>query len=253
MSGNDPDTNKVQDPWVGSALIEYDQPYPSDDPTKNKYPNHCLALCMNVFCSNKPNGGSTYSLAFPLQQIKFDIVKYYNNKNVEDPEQAPAIRTIDLYPNQESAKCGSYRCPGGPESGNTCNSALYYSDKDSGGYCKSFATGQSASGCSCNANKVCNFAVFNNDGTPSNGNASIPFCAAWDGSYEISGEFGKTNGDFAFRATVATDVPGDQIITDKIAFNSSIAYPGMNQIPIQVDPNPDTGRCNEHPHGTQYT
>ncbi|MGN1058647.1 MAG: hypothetical protein ACI4Q7_04780, partial [Candidatus Avelusimicrobium sp.] len=67
------------------------------------------------------------------------------------------------------------------------------------------------------------------------GNAKIRFCAAWDGSYPIAGEFGKTNGQFAFRATVATDVPGDNIITDKIQFNSTIVYPGMNQIPIQVD------------------
>lgn len=75
--------------------------------------------------------------------------------------------------------------------------------------------------------------VFNNDGVETG--EPIPFCAAWDGSYEIAGEFGKSNGQFAFRATVATDVPGDNIITDKIEFNSTIAYPGMNQIPMQVD------------------
>ncbi|MGN0016618.1 MAG: hypothetical protein ACI37O_04695, partial [Candidatus Avelusimicrobium sp.] len=75
--------------------------------------------------------------------------------------------------------------------------------------------------------------VFDDNGTESG--QSIPFCAAWDGSYEIAGEFGKSNGQFAFRATVATDVPGDNIITDKIEFNSTIAYPGMNQIPMQVD------------------
>ncbi|MBO5011511.1 MAG: hypothetical protein J6C49_03550, partial [Elusimicrobiaceae bacterium] len=78
-----------------------------------------------------------------------------------------------------------------------------------------------------------NCAVSNGDGQESG--LSIPFCAAWDGSYEIAGEFGKSNGQFAFRATVATDSPGDNIITDKIEFNSTIAYPGMNQIPMQVD------------------
>ncbi|MGN1058646.1 MAG: hypothetical protein ACI4Q7_04775, partial [Candidatus Avelusimicrobium sp.] len=82
-TGNNTPTN---DPWVSSALIEYDQPYPSATASTNKYPNHCLALCMDVYCSNKPLGGSTYSISFPLQQIKFDIVKYYNNKNVENPE-----------------------------------------------------------------------------------------------------------------------------------------------------------------------
>ena len=36
------------DPWVSSALIEYDQPYPNTTVNNNKYPNHCLALCMQV-------------------------------------------------------------------------------------------------------------------------------------------------------------------------------------------------------------
>jgi len=95
-----------EDPWVSSALIEYDQPYPgvgadpSDptDPNANKYPNHCLALCMDVYCKNAPVGQTTYSIAFPLQNITFDIVKYYNNKNLKNADDAPAIRSIDIYP-----------------------------------------------------------------------------------------------------------------------------------------------------------
>ena len=31
------------DPWVSSALIEYDQPYPSAT-ASNSYPNHCLEI-----------------------------------------------------------------------------------------------------------------------------------------------------------------------------------------------------------------
>ena len=45
-TGNKTPTN---DPWVSSALIEYDQPYPSATASDNKYPNHCLALCMDVY------------------------------------------------------------------------------------------------------------------------------------------------------------------------------------------------------------
>lgn len=243
------------DPWVSSAMIEYDQPFPtSETPGTNEYPNHCLALCMNVYCNNKPIGGSTYSIAFPLQNIKFDVVKYYNNKNVENPEETPAIRTIDLYPNQESSKCGSYRCPGNAQCGATCNTATsYVNDSDlssctftyasdgslstascPNAVCYSLADNSAASNCRCEDGS-CSFMVWGENGTPSLGNAAIPFCAAWDGSYEINGEFGKTNGDFAFRATVKTDTPGDNVIVDKITFDSTIAYPGMNQIPIQVD------------------
>lgn len=227
-----------QDPWVSSALIEYDQPYPA--PTKeNKYPNHCLALCMQIVCTNRPMAQATYSIAFPLQNITFDIVKYYNGKNIKDAEGTPAIRSIDLYPDtaDKSAKCGSYRCPGGPNDGYTCT-APTYELRD--GICYKIGGGSvAASYCTIGdkdancPNKNCQFIIFNNDGQASD--KEIPFCAAWDGSYDIAGEFGKSNGDFAFRATVATDFPGDNVAVDKIEFNSTIAYPGENQIPIQVD------------------
>lgn len=230
------------DPWVSSALIEYDQPYPNTTVNDNKYPNHCLALCMQVVCTNRPMAQATYSIAFPLQNLSFDIVKYYNGKNIKDAEGTPAIRSIDLYPdiNNNTAKCGSYRCPGGPNDGYTCTAPLY---EKRGNKCYNLGTTTEASGqCSdtlsadtsgnC-ANKNCNYIIFNNDGQPSG--SEIPFCAAWDGSYDIAGEFGKSNGDFAFRATVATDFPGDNVAVNKIEFNSTIAYPGENQIPIQVD------------------
>ena len=246
----DGNANKT-DPWVSSALIEYDQPYSSATPASNDYPNHCLSLCMQVVCTNKPMSQSTYSISFPLQQIKFDIVKYYNGKNIENPDETPAIRTIDLYPDTESddARCGSYHCPGDANSGYTCPAPqyeLHFDDQSNTWQCYQFGstttapnecgyvngTYNTANNTTC-PNKNCDWVVFNNDGTPSN--QPITFCAAWDGSYEIGGEFGKSNGDYAFRATVATDFPGDNIITDKIEFNSTIAYPGMNQIPIQVD------------------
>lgn len=227
-----------QDPWVSSALIEYDQPYPSAT-ASNSYPNHCLALCMQVVCTNRPMVQATYSIAFPLQNITFDIVKYYNGKNIKDAEGTPAIRSIDLYPNtaDKSAKCGSYRCPGGPNDGYTCTAPKYElrdglcyevgGNLVSSSYC---TIGDKDANC---PNKNCQFIIFNNDGAASD--KEITFCAAWDGSYDIAGEFGKSNGDFAFRATVATDFPGDNVAVDKIEFNSTIAYPGENQIPIQVD------------------
>ncbi len=106
------------DPWVSSALIEYDQPYPSDVPNANKYPNHCLGLCMDVYCNNLPMGQATYSISFPLQQVRFEIIKYYNNTNVYNPEAATPVHTIDLFPGagQDGAAdlstymCGSYEC-----------------------------------------------------------------------------------------------------------------------------------------------
>ncbi len=68
------------------------------------------------------------------------------------------------------------------------------------------------------------------------GLTSLHFCTPWDGSYEIDGEFGKSNGQFGFRTTIKTNYPGDGVsVTGDINIEHMIAYPGDTQIPIQVD------------------
>lgn len=68
------------------------------------------------------------------------------------------------------------------------------------------------------------------------GITNISFCTAWDGSYEIDGEFGKSNGQFGFRANVKTKWPGDGISSGgDVEVDHTMAYPGENQIPIQID------------------
>lgn len=398
----DPNPNGNQngeDPWVSSALIEYDQPYSNtnggDDGDKgNIYPNHCLALCMDVYCNNAPVGQTTYSIAFPLQNITFDIVKYYNNKNLKNADDAPPVRSIDIFPMANpNAKptdymCGSYHCS---NAGKVCDRSMWESVATGFGaqYCQngdlgeclgahwmcdlSGSRGRTAINCtmtaattlSCTDNytSVCSYSrmdgakmvytctgykyntggdvttqeieygssvssttvyvnaggvcwpstssqaeecfykdgdeykpatgcnigstcssgstggknglcfkytpisasdgkvkvdacsqagasattyngccieaghsdciIFDNNGAESN--KPLTFCTAWDGSYEIAGEFGKTNGNYGYRATVSTHVPGDGVSVDNIEFESTIVYPGMNQIPIQVD------------------
>lgn len=247
------------DPWENSALIEYDQPYPAPD-KENTYPNHCLGLCMEVYCSNKPLAMSTYSIAFPLQTIKFDIVKYYGGKNISSSNDTPPIRTLTMYPgtgatgsdNIKAYTCGSYHCYNA-QKGTTCPSAVIYCDSEGAPKCTVNGVadqtmnwtdpcqddGKTAGGVNCCTNKyggtegATNCVIFDNNGTKYG--EAMPFCAGWDGSYEISGEFGKTNGQYGFRATVQSDVPGDNITVDKINIDSTIPYPGENQIPIQVD------------------
>ncbi len=251
------------DPWENSALIEYDQPYPNPN-VANNYPNHCLGLCMTVYCSNRPLAMSTYSIAFPLQTIKFDIVKYYNGKNIANAGDTPPIRTLTMYPGAgqdgtvkpEDYICGSYHCYDA-QNGTTCPSANLYCSRVNGVMkCKpegatgdptldyitancsdeGVVTGTQTPCCTSKyggVNGATNCVIFDNNGREYGDPMS--FCAGWDGSYEISGEFGKTNGQYGFRATVQSDVPGDNITVDKITIDSSIPYPGENQIPIQVD------------------
>lgn len=67
------------------------------------------------------------------------------------------------------------------------------------------------------------------------GKTVMNFCAAWDGMYEIDGEFGETNGDFGYRTTISSNWPGDGITTPEIELSHTIVYPGKDQIPIQID------------------
>jgi len=59
------------------------------------------------------------------------------------------------------------------------------------------------------------------------------YCAAWDGMYNLNGMFGKTNGQYGFRATVKTNQVSQT--AGNISIQQTAAYPGQNQIPIQVD------------------
>ena len=252
--------SNVNDPYVYSALIEYDQPYPSAAPAANKYPNHCLSLCMSAQCTNFPTGGSTYSIAFPIQRLTFDVVKYYNGKNIANAEETPAVRTIYLYPDTNSAdnKCAAYSCIMATY-GNPCAGARYECDGGKGASCTGNVTKNTDQAYVCSTGKfsaTCRD-LSDEGSTFSQGEYAcgtlgqncvmkdpigkgshrdpINFCAAWDGSYEIAGEMAKTNGNFAFRATAETNFPGDQVTVDTIEFTSVATYPGMNQIPMQVD------------------
>ncbi|OGS12747.1 MAG: hypothetical protein A2234_03575 [Elusimicrobia bacterium RIFOXYA2_FULL_58_8] len=59
------------------------------------------------------------------------------------------------------------------------------------------------------------------------------FCASWDGYYNLNGFFGKTNGIYGYRAKVTTR----QTTRDgtSIDIEQTAAFPGQNQIPIQVN------------------
>lgn len=59
------------------------------------------------------------------------------------------------------------------------------------------------------------------------------FCSSWDGSYNLNGAFGKTTGQFGFRARVRTNQVS--ATAGNISIEQTSAYPGQNQIPIQVN------------------
>lgn len=309
--------HQTSDPWDTSALIEYDQPYPSTtDP--NKYPNHCLSLCFDVYCTNKPNGATTYSISFPLQTIQFEIAKYNNSKDIGSSETNPAVRTImeSIIDNQivdttvpaasqtnnlSDYMCAAYRCLGSTSDFNTTTScpnpqyecvnseAVSYDDiyqpqghgqncKDYymyccrslnvagqkyyfGAVCKKYNKDVESGTCTGAQEEADTVKADNHNtcATKSNGNNKfeykgaetpcivrsvgtgkgyndpIRFCTSWDGSYEILGEFGKTNGQFGFRANVKTNYPGDNIAVEEINIDDTFIYPSDNQYPIQVD------------------
>ncbi len=379
-----PASNRNQnDPWVSSGLIEYDQPYPAPT-TENNYPNHCLGLCASFACSNLPVGQTTYSVAFPLQRITFDVFKYYNGKNPKNPDEVPSIRSIDVYPAQDVSKpeqytCGSYHCSNAGQddnknsqvaeclgahwicngtssglksaktvkcmvavvegeglgwscidqnssdgisysnyvscrigsdgktvtcdaratacpTGSTCTQTCQLSEENGGAcissgtygitnlyipassaqsYCwpstmtfkkaclpndagvptipgtqtcnefkplTSFSACKNAGSSATDYPGCCTYAGHSDcvvfDGNGAETNEQLSFCTGWDGFYEMAGEFGKSNGQFGFRATAYTNVPSDGVIADRIEIEETGVYPGHNgatQIPIQID------------------
>ena len=243
------------DPWKTSALIEYDQPYPSASATNN-YPNHCLSLCFDVYCTNRPTAQSTYSIAFPLQQIQFLISRYNGSKDITNIETNPPVRTVmmsirdnQIVVDEDPASmttlsvnefmCGSYHCykaDPDPDKTYLCPSPQYFCDSENNtGRCYDWSNnyvGPVSTVCTT-ANKTTNCIIFDNNGAKFG--QPMRFCTGWDGAWEIDGEFGKVNGQYGFMGKVHTDFPGDGQAIEKITVDDKFLYPGDAQYPIQVD------------------
>ena len=264
------------DPWKNSALIEFDQEYIYDNVITSGisasdvafYPNHCLRLCAQVTCANparKTEGSSssgnsinTYydvqSSDFPIQSVLFEVFKYQPGSNPYNQESTPPIRTIALTPQ------GGNTCKGVPVCTGLLAGNLQYKNCcdciNNESNCK-IKTGAISPGsdynCAASGNACEGItAKFNGDKDACYaGTTTLTFCAGWDGSYEIDGEFGKSNGQFGFRAHIQTKWPGDGISSGgDVDIDHTMAYPGVvasttgnpdatgttvSQIPIQVD------------------
>ena len=221
------------DPWVNSALIEYSQQKTNAAGTKLRtYPNNCLSLCADITCSNPvrqvegsdgSNNTKIYPVRsgdFPIQSVLFEIFKYQQNANPYNPDSTPPIRTIALYPTGNN---------------NICYGVDVYGGNDDPTKAKSCCDKCTTYSCPTNNTDCPNVGRFKNKEACEQGRTDLYFCAAWDGTYEIDGEFGQSNGDFGYRTTISSKWPGDGISTPEIDLSHTIVYPGKDQIPIQVD------------------
>ncbi|MDR0735142.1 MAG: hypothetical protein LBG16_05630, partial [Elusimicrobiota bacterium] len=263
-------SNSSEDQWVKAALIEFDQPTANNNPTtgtnKYRYPNHCLTICGEVTCSNPvrqvqpPEGSSAGTMyqgsgSFPIQTVLFEIFKYQKNANPYNPDSAPPIRTIALYPAQEkidNAMCrgvGAYKIMLNGEfkgGGSCCECCKDDGTVDLDGDCGNKKRGavdflvpdgisDAGTACKDTCTKFNPTNVQFDKEACINGETRLRFCAPWDGAYEIDGEFGKSNGQFGYRTTISSKWPGDGVSTSDVDIQHTIVYPGNQQIPIQVD------------------
>ncbi len=119
---------------------------------------------------------------------------------------------------------------------NDKHGCYYFSALTSFSACEGAATSATAYPGCCTGAGHSDCVVF--DGNGAETNAQLNFCTGWDGFYEMAGEFGKSNGQFGYRATAYTNVPSDGVIADRIEIQETGVYPGHNgatQIPIQID------------------
>ena len=249
------------DPWVNSALIEYDQVTNSPGQLNPFYPNHCLTLCSEITCSNpvrqvemsstEEGSSNETTIAyvasgdFPIQSILFDIFKYQAGANPYSADSTPPIRTIAMYPDGTTVK---NVCKGiGVAKDATTDDCQ---DESCKSCCDVLKCTPGVEGCNqygwwnqlVSPYTACasTWELYKNSTTPyadcKAGITRLHFCTAWDGSYEIDGEFGKSNGQFGYRTTIKTNYPGDGIsIASDVNIEHMIVYPGDSQIPIQVD------------------
>ena len=205
------------------------------------YPNHCLTLCAEITCSNPvrqvemsvgSSGSQTTAVDvesgdFPIQTILFDIFKYQSGANPYSPDSTPPIRTIAMYPTD-----GKNVCKGVPTycTGTNCDK----NPEDTKSCCNYINCGSTS--CYDNTGGCSGVERFSGLDACKAGLTKLHFCTSWDGSYEIDGEFGKSNGQFGYRTTIKTNYPGDGVsIASDVNIEHMIVYPGDSQIPIQVD------------------
>lgn len=206
------------DIWKYSAKIEFDQPVdqygtspklktiegtglPADISTdkanyKFFYPNSCLMLCASIQCTS-----STAPISFGVDELVFEIFKFADGSNPLDSSTSPALKTISVFNLGAGKRCRF--CDGsGSSDDNACTKGEAAGDETW------HYTSQGP----------LNFGTF---------------CAAWDGSYNLAGDFGKTNGFYGFRAIVKTNQQSSQ--GTQVDVMQTAAYPGQNQIPVRVD------------------
>lgn len=243
------------DPFKVSSLIEFDLPHNHNDPisTFNNnsyvYPNHCLEICITVRCQPELWQGSNedYNASgmptFPLQKVTFEIFKFLEQRNPLSPDDSPAIRTIEIYPDP---KQGRAECYGFAPCSSTNAADLSESGacSEGGGPDNGFIE-DTPEGKSCL--KGCGY--YRADGATVNRNATgdaclakclrqqeVTFCAPWSGEYNFDSEFAKSNGTFGFRGRVETEfAPPPMQSEEPIVVDNTGVYPGRNQVPIQVD------------------
>lgn len=245
------------DPWNNSALIEFDQYITSSNNDRHYYPNNCLRLCSTVTCANpaRKTEGSTgngnsintyYDVAssdFPIQSVLFEVFKYQPGSNPYNADTTPPVRTIALTPTNNNVCKGVPVCTGTNSGELKAKSCCYFWNANPNQQSQWVYEG-------VNCWSTCNTirSLFDTKEDCEAGMTHLDFCAGWDGSYEIDGEFGKSNGQFGFRANIQTKWPGDGISSGDVEVNHTMAYPGVvsgqsgvnnynavAQIPIQVD------------------
>ena len=179
----------------------------------------------------------------------FDIFKYQVNINPYSEDSAPAIRTIAMYPSPDSGVNNICKGVGVAKNYNTscdddqttCKSCCDIIRCDpSYQWCsnKGWPYPNSCVGEGHKCLDTCKLFADADDPYAAcvAGITTLNFCTAWDGTYEIDGEFGKSNGQFGFRSKIKTNYPGDGIsVSSDLNIEHMIVYPGDSQIPIQVD------------------
>ena len=159
-------------------------------PPGTMYTNMCNT---DVFlCGAVGYGTADTSSDLAVDNISFELFKFQDGSNPLDPGSTPPLRTFFI--DAPGALPGNGASPGG-------NLNAWMCGKDTTGTA-TVGTNQNPTSDACSA--------------------LGPFCVLWDGSVNIQGQFGKTNGVYGFRMATQTNQTG---ASGNVQITAVRAYP----------------------------
>ena len=191
---NDPEMQFAQPSYADQCATTYGSTEPGSGPfsvgvSSTNICNNEVFVCASIGYNNSDSGPQSTPVG--IDQLEFEIFKYQNGSNPLDPTSTPPVRTYFIN--------APGTIPGGGCNSNEIGSVSFSTGTGNG-------SGETTT---YSPNAACTGPLG-------------PYCVIWDGSINIQGGLGRSDGQYGVRATVTTNQVGTQ---GNIQVSAQSAYP----------------------------